>query len=201
MSDNPSRQPPLIVGITGASGAIYAQQMLRHLSEQRIPTHLVISQAGAIVIKEELGLEISAEEPDVTVLDADPEVVRSYNIRDFEAPVASGTFPAAGMMILPCSTGTLGAIASGISDNLIRRAAEVMLKERRRLVLVLRETPLNLIHLENCVTVTRAGATVLPAAPGFYHGVESLEDLTRFMITKILDQFRLDSGLIKRWGT
>ena len=158
MSDNPSQQPPLIVGITGASGAIYAQRMLRHLSEQRIPTHLVISQAGAIVIKEELGLEISAEEPDVTVLDADPEVVRSYNIRDFEAPVASGTFPAAGMMILPCSTGTLGAIASGISDNLIRRAAEVMLKERRRLVLVLRETPLNLIHLENCVAVTRAGA-------------------------------------------
>ena len=200
MSDSGSSQPPIIVGITGASGAIYAERLLQFLSSNGTPTHLVISPAGALVIREELGKSVCPDHPDVSVFGADPEIVRSYPVRDFAAPIASGTFRTAGMVIVPASTGTLGAVASGISDNLIRRAAEVMLKERRRLVVVLRETPLSLIQLENCVSLARAGATILPASPGFYHGVSSVDDLVDFVLTKTLDQFGIDYDRIRRWG-
>lgn len=160
------KEKPVVVGITGASGAVYAERMLQFLSAARIPTHVVISRAGALVIEEELGKKINSESPDVSVLGADPEIVKAYSIWDLAAPIASGTFQARGMVIIPASTGTLGAMASGIADNLIRRAGEVMLKEGRKLVLVLRETPLNLIHLENCVTLARAGATILARRAG-----------------------------------
>ncbi|MDA0837746.1 MAG: UbiX family flavin prenyltransferase [Planctomycetota bacterium] len=193
------KEKPVVVGITGASGAVYAERMLQFLSAARIPTHVVISRAGALVIEEELGKKINSESPDVSVLGADPEIVKAYSIWDLAAPIAS-TFQARGMVIIPASTGTLGAMASGIADNLIRRAGEVMLKEGRKLVLVLRETPLNLIHLENCVTLARAGATILPASPGFYHGVTKLDDIVNFILTKALDQLGIDSKLIQRWG-
>jgi 4-hydroxy-3-polyprenylbenzoate decarboxylase len=194
-------EQPVVVGITGASGAVYAERMLQFLSEARIPAHVVISRAGALVIEEELGKKIDSESPDVSVLGADPEIVKAYSIWDLAAPIASGTFQSRGMVIIPTSTGTLGAMASGIADNLIRRAGEVMLKEGRKLVLVLRETPLNLIHLENCVTLARAGATILPASPGFYHGATDLDDIVNFILTKTLDQLGIDSKLIQRWGS
>ncbi|MDP6502471.1 MAG: flavin prenyltransferase UbiX [Planctomycetota bacterium] len=193
-------EQPVVVGITGASGAVYAERMLQFLSKARIPAHVVVSRAGALVIEEELGKKIDSESPDVSVLGADPDIVKAYSIWDLAAPIASGTFPARGMVIIPASTGTLGAMASGIADNLIRRAGEVMLKEGRKLVIVLRETPLNLIHLESCVTLARAGATILPASPGFYHGVTELEDIVNFILTKTLDQLGIDSTLIRRWG-
>ncbi|MBI2191353.1 MAG: UbiX family flavin prenyltransferase [Planctomycetes bacterium] len=194
-------QLPLLVGITGASGMPYAQRLLRYLSQRRIPTHLVVSPAATLVIAQELGLAISPEKPDVRALGADPEIVQAYHHQDFNAPMASGTFRTAGMAVIPCSTGTLGAVANGVADNLIRRAAEVVLKERRPLVLVLRETPLSLVHLENAARATRAGACVLPACPGFYHGVQTVDDLVNFVVTKTLDQFGLESDLILRWGT
>lgn len=200
MPETEPSQPPVLLGITGASGAVYAERMLQALSRHRIPTHVVISKTGAHVMGRELGRDVSADAPDVAALGADPEVVKAYGISDFEAPMASGTFRSAGLIVIPCSVGTLGAIASGLADNLIRRAAHVMLKEKRPLVLVLRETPLNLIHLENCAALARAGATILPAAPAFYHGVRSVDDLIDFVLAKALDQLGLDLGLISRWG-
>jgi len=200
MPETDPSQPPVLLAITGASGAVYAQRMLQALNRHRIPTHIVISKTGARIVGRELRREVSADAPDVASLGVDPEVVKAYGISDFEAPMASGTFRSAGMIILPCSTGTLGAIASGLADNLIRRAAHVMLKEKRPLVLVVRETPLNLIHLENCAALARAGATILPAAPAFYHGVHSIDDLVDFVLAKALDQLGLDLGLIPRWG-
>jgi len=200
MPETEPSQPPVLLGITGASGAVYAERMLQALSRHRIPTHVVISKTGAHVMGRELGRDVSADAPDVAALGADPEVVKAYGISDFEVPMASGTFRSAGLIVIPCSVGTLGAIASGLADNLIRRAAHVMLKEKRPLVLVLRETPLNLIHLENCAALARAGATILPAAPAFYHGVRSVDDLIDFVLAKALDQLGLDLGLISRWG-
>jgi 4-hydroxy-3-polyprenylbenzoate decarboxylase len=191
---------PVIVGITGASGAVYAERLLRHLSRHRIPVHLAISVAGTRIVAKELGRSLSSESPDASAFGVSPDTIKTYGILDFDAPMAGGTFRSAGMIIVPCSTGTLGAIAGGMADNLIRRAAQAMLKEKRPLVLVVRETPLSLIHLESCLKLAHAGATILPACPAFYHGVASVDDLVDFVLTKALDQLGLDLGLIKRWG-
>ncbi len=126
--------------------------------------------------------------------------VRYYHYRDFMAPMASGSAPNDGMVVCPCSGGTLAAIAQGISENLIHRAADVQLKERRKLVLVPRETPLSLIHLDNMRRATKAGAVVLPAMPGFYHGAKSLGDLVDFVVARICDQLGVEHGLVKPWG-
>lgn len=180
---------PVTLGITGASGAPYAVRLLRALIETRTPTRLIISAYGSRLLAEECGLEgIEA----LRAATGDWSGVELYEAGDRGATPASGSAPARGMIICPCSMGTLGSIAAGTSRNLVERAADVILKERRPLILVPRETPLSLIHLENMVRLTRAGATILPAAPGFYHKPESIDDLVDFVVSRILAHIGID---------
>jgi 4-hydroxy-3-polyprenylbenzoate decarboxylase len=181
----------LIVAITGASGALYARRLLRVLSEKDLDLFLVASTAGKLVYK--LETEKALEE-DL------PSGVHLYDEKDFTAPFASGSFPSEGMAIVPCTMGTLAAVANGISQNLIHRAADVCLKEDRRLVIVARETPLNRIHLGNMLRAAEAGAVILPPMPGFYHRPKSIEDLIDFVVARILDQFHIPQTLVAPWN-
>ncbi len=198
---------PLVVAITGASGAPYSVRLLEVLLRNQVPVHLTISPSGAQVIAQELNRFVNLEDFDVTSLlglnDStafDTSSLTYHNYKDYFTPIASGSFRTEGMVVAPCSGSTLSGIASGSSTNLIQRAADVHLKERRKLVLVTRETPLSLVHIDNMKKVTEAGAVVLPAMPGWYHGVQSLDDLIDFIVARILDQFGLDNALISRWG-
>jgi 4-hydroxy-3-polyprenylbenzoate decarboxylase len=190
------------LGITGASGAPYAVELLRTLNRAGRVVHLSISPSGAEVLREEVGIEVSLKRFDPGVFgDLDASRVVYHHHDDFHAGIASGSFPTAGMVVVPCSMSTLGSIAHGVTTNLITRAADVHLKERRKLVLVPRETPLSLIHLENMAAVTRAGAVVLPAMPGWYHRPKGLDDLVRFVVSRICDQLGVPNALVARWGT
>jgi flavin prenyltransferase len=180
----------LIVAITGASGAAYARLLLHTLSQEKVQIHLVASQAGRLVYRLETGTPLEDDLP--------PEI-SLYDQNDFTAPFASGSFSSEGMVIVPCSMGTLAAIASGISLNLIHRAADVCLKERRRLILVPRETPLNVIHLQNMLRLSQAGATLLPAMPGFYHQPREVDDLVRFIVARIVEQLHMPQNLLPPW--
>jgi len=190
-----------VLAITGASGAPYTLALLRELCRTGRPVHLTISESGAQVFREELGIQLTLKAFDPTVLPGvDPTSIRYHHHRDFNAGIASGSFRTAGMVVSPCSMSTLASIAHGITTNLITRAADVHLKERRKLILVPRETPLSLIHLENMAAVTRAGALVLPAMPGWYHRPSSLDDLIRFIVTRICDQLGVVDDHAQRWG-
>jgi flavin prenyltransferase len=178
------------VAITGASGAVYARLLLHTLWQEDIHIHLVASQAGKMVYNLEIGKPLEDDLP--------PEV-SLYDENDFAAPFASGSFHSEGMVVVPCSMGTLAAIANGISQNLIHRAADVCLKERRRLVLVPRETPLNAIHLQNMLRLSQAGGIILPAMPGFYHRPRALDDLVRFLVARIIEQFQMPQNLLPPW--
>ncbi|MDJ0924190.1 MAG: UbiX family flavin prenyltransferase [Acidimicrobiia bacterium] len=183
----------LVVGISGSSAPQYGIALLEALRElPGIESHLILSQSAHRTIELETNL-VAAE------VEALADVV--YAPDDFAASVSSGSFITAGMAIVPCSMGTLGAIAQGLTPSLLARAAGVMLKERRRLVLVPRETPLSLIHLRNMVAVTEAGATVLPPVPAFYTAPRSVEDLVAHTVGKILDQFAISHDLFQRWTT
>lgn len=210
-----SKPLPITLGITGASGAVYALRLLDVLLAAGRGVHLVISPSGAAVVQQELGLTLDPQDPDLTTLlnyrapllphrdNAPPPAPASlhcHHYQDFMAPVASGSHLTAGTVICPCSGTTLSAIAAGSAGNLIQRAAEVALKERRRLILVPRETPVSLTHIDNMRRATEAGAVVLPAAPGWYHGVESLADLVDFVVARICDQLGVENAIIKRWG-
>jgi flavin prenyltransferase len=184
------KKQQLIVAITGASGAAYARMLLHALSPETVQIHLVASRAGKLVYGLELGKPLHDDLP--------PQVTL-YDENDFTAPFASGSFVSEGMAVVPCSMGTLAAIANGISQNLIHRAADVCLKERRPLVLVPRETPLNAIHLQNMLKVSRAGGIILPAMPGFYHQPKAVEDLVRFVVARIIEQFRMPQDLLRPW--
>lgn len=191
----------VVLAMTGASGAPYAVELLRTLLRGGRTVHLTISASGVQVLRAELGLEVSLTEFDPSVFgDLGPGKIMYHDYRDFLAGIASGSFLTAGMVVAPCSMSTLGSIAHGISTNLITRAADVHLKERRKLILVPRETPLSLVHLENMTAVTRAGAVVLPASPGWYHRPESLDDLIRFVVSRVCDQLGVSNALIPRWG-
>jgi 4-hydroxy-3-polyprenylbenzoate decarboxylase len=199
---------PICVGITGASGAVYAVRLLEVLTAGGLDVHLSISPSGREVINQELGLKIDLNQfkaSDLLDNQTDGSSKRGrlhyYPCHDFLAPMASGSFLTRGMVICPCSGTTLSAIAAGASGNLIQRAAEVHLKERRRLVLVPRETPLSLTHIDNMRRVTEAGATVLPASPGWYHGANSLDDLVNFIVGRICDQLEIENNCITRWGS
>lgn len=182
----------LVVGVTGSSAPHLARTFLRATAEiERLEIHLVLSEGARRSI--ELELEVPPEEL-VDLADV------SYDPRNLGAAVSSGSFTTLGMVVIPCSMRTLGAIASGDADNLMIRAADVTLKERRPLVLVTRETPLNLIHIRNMETVTLAGATVLPPVPGFYHKPKEIEDLLRHTCGKVLDQFGVAHELYRRWS-
>ena len=201
MTSSDPKGPPIVLAMTGASGAPYAVELLRTLSRSGRTVHLTISPSGAQVLREELGLEISLTRFDPAPFgDMGPGRVVYHHHGDFSAGIASGSFLTGGMVVSPCSMSTLAAIAHGITTNLITRAADVHLKERRKLVLVPRETPLSLVHIENMAGVTRAGAVVLPAMPGWYHRPTSLDDLVRFVVSRICDQLGVDNTLINRWG-
>ena len=191
------------VGISGASGSAYAVKLLQVLNDIEDVTkiHLVISSNGFTLLKQETSLSVSSKNFQVEqLIGKQSEKIQYYDILNFYSPIASGSYPTEGMVIVPCSTGTLGAIAAGTSSNLMHRGAEVVLKERKKLVLVMRETPLSEIHLENCLRVTRAGGTILPASPGFYHRPTQIQDLIDFIVARVLDQFRLPHQIGKRWG-
>lgn len=186
------RRPRLVIGISGSSAPQYGIELLRTLRRiGTVETHLVVS-SGAL---RTIDLETDLRPAQVREL-ADV----SYQPNDMAAAIASGSFVTHGMAVAPCSMKTLAAVAHGYSENLIARAADVALKERRRLVLVTRETPLSLVHLRNMTAVTEAGATVLPPVPAFYHAPSTIEDLIRHTVGKILDQFQIEHDTFRRWG-
>ena len=178
-----------VVGITGASGSIYAIRLIHELVSRENKVHVVITDAGRMVMKEELGFGLEEAEGKLKVWDNS----------DFSAPFMSGSNPPDEVIVIPCSMGKLGAIAAGISTNLLERAADVALKEKRRLILVVRETPLNLIHIENMAKVTRAGGVILPAAPAFYSMPETVEDMIDFVVGRVLDLTGIQHDLYKKW--
>ena len=191
---------PIVVAITGASGAPYAVRLLQVLAELERPIHLIVSSHGLRLLATELEITSVEGLRDRVGATAWDKVVSVFDDRDRGAAPASGSVLNAGMVVCPCSMGTLSAIAVGASRSLVERAADVALKERRRLVLVTRETPLSAIHLENMLRVTRAGAVVMPAAPGFYHRPTSIEDLVDFVVARALDHLGVQHAISKRWG-
>ena len=180
----------LIVGITGASGSVYAVRLIDVLRKQGIEVHAVITDSGQRVLDYECGVTMEELSRRVDVL---------YPNADVGAAIASGSFRMDAMVVLPCSMKTAGAIAHGVTDDLLTRAADVTLKEGRRLLLVPRETPMHEIHLENLLRLARAGAVIMPAAPGFYHRPETLDDLVNMMVGKILDRLGIEAELFTRW--
>jgi 4-hydroxy-3-polyprenylbenzoate decarboxylase len=183
----------IIVGITGASGALYGMSVLEALKATgKVEIHLVISDAGKDLLRMEIGTR--AVKRAQLLSDA------LYHNNDLAAPVSSGSFLTDGMIIAPCSAKTLSAVAHGYGDNLLHRAADVVLKERRKLVLLFRETPLHLGHIENMALVTRMGAIVLPPVPAFYHKPATIADLVNHTAGKVLDLFKLEHNLYLRWG-
>lgn len=187
---------PVNFGITGASGAPYAVRLLSALNEAAVPVRLIISSYGWRLLAEEAGI---TDAEGLRAGTGDWSRVELYDPANRGATPASGSSPSRGMVICPCSMGTLGSIAAGTSRNLVERAADVTLKERRPLILVPRETPLSLIHLENMTRLARAGATIMPAAPGFYHRPERIDDLVDFVVARILDHLGVENRLARRW--
>ncbi len=186
--------------MTGASGVIYGLRLLQRLAEERVPVALTLSEPACRVMAEELDLRVSVDHPDLQKLVGVAEAeVRYYHPKDIGAAIASGSFRHRGMVIVPCSMGTLGRIAHGTSDDLVTRAADVCLKERRKLILVLRETPFSLVHINNMKIVTEAGVIVLPASPPFYHNPKSIMDLVDAVVGRILDHLSIDSAKTPRW--
>jgi 4-hydroxy-3-polyprenylbenzoate decarboxylase len=191
----------VVVGITGASGAAYATRLLNVLLGAGLRVHLTISPAGAEVLATELGLHCRLEDFDPRSLGFTDktESLVYHHYQDYSASIASGSYLTAGMVICPCSMGTLAGVANGLSSNLIQRAADVHLKERRKLIVVPRETPLGSIQLENMKRLADAGAVVLPAMPGFYHQPQSIADLIDFVVGRICDQLGVTVHLTQRW--
>ncbi len=196
---------PLVLAITGASGAIYGLRLLEVLLEAGHIVYLTISPSGKTVLETELGVKVDLDAFAVDALcrkrrGADRGQTRYCHYQDLMSPIASGSFLTGGMIVCPCSGSTLGAIAHSMGSNLIHRAAEVHLKERRKLILVPRETPLSLPQIDNVRKVSEAGAVVLPASPGFYHGPKSIDDLVDFVVARICDQLGIEHDLMRRWG-
>lgn len=198
-------EQPIALAITGASGSAYALRLLECLLKAGEAVDLMISQAGQIVLKMEADLDIPAQpgeaEKVLTArLGAAPGRLRVFGRQQWLAPVASGSNPPRAMVVCPCTTGTLSSIACGASNDLMERAADVVLKERRKLILVVRETPFSEIHLENMLKLSRMGAVIMPANPGFYHRPQNLQQLVDFMVARILDQLEVPHQLMARWG-
>ncbi|HUK51642.1 MAG TPA: UbiX family flavin prenyltransferase [Terriglobales bacterium] len=181
----------LIVAMSGASGAIYGVRLLNALRDAKVSVYLTISPAAEINLKLETGM---------TPQKLSKLVEQTYASDDLEAPISSGSFPIDGMVIVPCSMKTLAAVANGYSDSLATRAADVALKEHRPLILVPRETPLNQIHLRNMLTLSQAGAIILPASPGFYHSPRNIDQLVDHVVGKIMDSLHIQHQLYKRWS-
>ncbi|MEH6437466.1 UbiX family flavin prenyltransferase [Massilia sp. DD77] len=189
MADRPRR---ITVAITGATGATYGVQLLRRLNATPcVETHLVVSDAATLTLHQELGLQRRDAEALAQVV---------HRNRDIGASIASGSFQVDGMVIAPCSMKTLAAVAHGLSDNLVTRAADVMLKERRRLVLMVRETPFNLAHLRNMTAVTEMGGIVFPPLPSFYHRPASIEEMVEHSVDRVMDLLGLENAQAARWS-
>lgn len=193
------------LAITGASGAQYALRLLQQLVDKNCRVFLMVSSAAQVVINTETTFALPEKfseqwEAFLNLVDASRDQVVMLEKADWFSPVASGSSAPHSMVVCPASGGTLSAIATGASNNLIERAADVMLKERRQLILVPREAPYSEIHLENMLKLTRMGATIIPASPGFYHKPESIDDLVDFVVARILDQLHLQQDLMKPWA-
>ncbi len=188
---------PVVVAVTGASGAPYAVRLLDVLARERVPTWLIVSSHGWRLLQQESGIADQAAL--LAATGGDWSSITCYPDTDRGAPPASGSARTGGMVICPCSMGTVAAIAGGTSRSLVERAADVALKERRRLILVPRETPLSLVHLRNLTAVTEAGALVLPAAPGFYHRPTRISELVDFVVQRVLDHLGLEISIAPRW--
>ena len=191
-----------IVGISGASGTIYARRMLSVLAEYRPDVFLdiVVSDGGVRVLLEEDQIELGKTDCVEKLSGRSNPNAQFHSNKDIGACIASGSFKTDGMVVVPCSMSTVGALASGLADNLLRRAADVTLKEARPLILAPRETPLNQIHLKNLLTLSQAGAVIVPCMPGFYSRPKSLEELVDHMVMRLLDQMKIELALSPRWG-
>ncbi len=188
---------PWVLAITGASGGPYAVRLLEVLARQQVPLMLIVSSHGWRLLETETGVSSEAELEKAT--DGDWSSITVYPNDDRGARPASGSAPSAGMVVCPCSMGTLSAITHGSIRSLVERAADVTLKERRPLILVPRETPFSLVHLRNMTAVTEAGATVIPAAPGFYHRPQQVGDLVDFIVQRVLDHMGIEADVAPRW--
>ena len=188
---------PWVLAITGASGGPYAVRLLEVLARQHVPLMLIVSSHGWRLLETETGVSSEVELRKAT--GGDWSSITVYDNGDRGARPASGSAPSAGMVVCPCSMGTLSAITHGSSRSLVERAADVTLKERRPLILVPRETPFSLVHLRNMTAVTEAGATVIPAAPGFYHRPQKVGDLVDFIVQRVLDHMRIEAEVAPRW--
>jgi 4-hydroxy-3-polyprenylbenzoate decarboxylase len=189
---------PWTVAVTGASGGPYAVRLIEVLNRAAVPVRLIVSSHGWRLLQTETGVGSLDELREAT--GGGWEAIDVFDNADRGATPASGSAPSAGMVVCPCSMGTAAGIASGASRSLVERAADVVLKERRPLILVPRETPLSLVHLRNLTALTEAGATVMPAAPGFYHRPERVDDLVDFIVQRVVDHMRLDIELAPRWS-
>ena len=181
----------VVVGISGGSGAIYGVALLKVLQELNIETHLVVSTMGEYVTEHECGIKLEELKGLATYF---------HENKDLAAPISSGSFKTDAMVIIPSSMKTIASVANGISDNLLTRAADVIIKENRKLIMVPRETPLSVLHLENMLKLAKMGVTVLPASPGFYNHPENLGDIVSIIVGKVLDQLHIEHNLFKRWG-
>jgi 4-hydroxy-3-polyprenylbenzoate decarboxylase len=204
-ADHPSWPKTFAVALTGASGVHYGLRLIECLVHAGNRVYLLISEAGQVVLKMEAGLRVPSRPAEAQAFftehfAAAPGQIRVFGRQQWTAPVASGTNPPDGMAICPCTTGTLANIASGLSTCLIDRAADVTLKEGRKLILVVRETPFSAIHLENMLRLARAGAIVMPANPGFYFNPQSVGEIVDFMVARVLDHLGAPQRLLRRWG-
>ncbi len=194
-----------VLGVTGASGAVYGMRLLEVLLARGFGVDLILSAAGRLVLREEMGISLpegadAVREALINKFNLNGSTLCIYDNNDFGASAASGSYRCEGMVIAPCSMGTLAAVAHGLANNLIRRAADVMLKQRRTLILLARETPLSSIHLENMLTLSRVGAVILPPIPAFYQQPKTVADLVDFVTGRVLDVMEVDHSLYRRWG-
>ncbi len=187
-----------VIGITGASGSIYGVRLIQELTIRRHHVDIVITRAGRKVIAEELGIK-SIRELEKKFFLKYKDRIKIWENDDFEAPFMSGSNAPKVVVVIPCSVGKLAAIANGLSSNLLERIADVALKEKRQLILVVRETPLSLIHLENMVKAAKAGAQILPATPAFYHNPKTIDDMVNFIVGKVLNLLGIEHNLFKGW--
>ena len=200
-----SDTPHVALAMTGASGIQYGLRLLQVLIESRVQVSLMVSQPAQVVMAMETDLQVPGGKSEMQQwfshrYGAEPGQLTLYSEKQWSSPLASGSGLPHQLVICPCTTGTLAAVATGQSRSLIERAADVALKERRRLVMVVRETPFSEIHLENMLRLSRMGAVIMPANPGFYHRPDSLESIVDFMVAKVLDQLAIPHNLIPRWG-
>ena len=201
----PADPAPIALALTGASGSAYGLRLLECLLQAGRPVYLMISQAAQVVLRMEAGLEVPSRAAEAEGFfnerfAAAPGQLRVFGRQQWMAPVASGSNPPQAMVVCPCTTGTLAGIAAGTSANLIERAADVALKERRQLILVVRETPFSEIHLENMLRLTRMGAVIMPANPGFYHNPQTVAGVVDFIVARVLDHLGVAQDLLPRWG-